>query len=73
MKSVPLANFAIALTKLKLRTALVRLRRGSLAGVAQRLPTSLLDDVRIAASDELAHRGLHVIAQRPPRSRKKVA
>ena len=73
MKSVPLADFAIALTKLKLRTALVRLRRVGLSRVAERLPTSLLDDVRIAATDELALRGLHVIAHRPLRSRNKVA
>jgi hypothetical protein len=55
----------IELTKLKLRSALVRLRRTGLLRVAEKLPTELLDDLRVAATEELARRGLHVITQQP--------
>ena len=67
-----MADLIVELAKLKLRSALVRLRRVSLARLAEKLPTSLLDDARIAATEELARRGLHVITHRP-RFRQKVA
>ena len=69
MKVVPLADFLVELAKPKLRSAVVHLRRVSLARIAKKLPTELLDDVRIAATEELALRGLHVITHRS-RSRK---
>ena len=69
MKVAPLADFLVELAKPKLRSAVVRLRRVSLARIAKKLPTDLLDDARIAATEELALRGLHVITHRS-RSRK---
>jgi hypothetical protein len=69
MKIVPLAEFLVELAKPKVRSALGRLRRVGLARVAVKLPTELLDDARIAATEELARRGLHVITHRS-RSRK---
>ena len=72
MRVVPLADFLVELAKPKLRSVGVRLRRVSLARIAKKLPTELLDDVRLAATDELARRGYHLIMPRP-RSRKKVA
>ena len=63
------ADLLVELSKRKLRSALVHLRRAGLARVAEKLPTKLLDDARIAATEELARRGLHVITHRP-RSRK---
>ena len=68
MKSVP-ADLLVELAKLKLRSALVRLRRAGLVRLAEKLPTDLIDDARIAATEELARRGLHVITHRS-RSRK---
>ena len=71
MRTAPLADLFVAQAKLKLRSALVHLRRTGLSRVAEKLPTELLDDARIAATEELAQRGLHVIT---PRSRtRKVA
>ena len=67
--TAPMADLMVELAKLKLRSALVRLRRAGLARVAEKLPTELLDDARIAATEELARRGLHVITHRT-RSRK---
>lgn len=54
----------VELAKLKLRSALVQLLRTNLSRVAAKLPTELLDDARIAATEELAQRGLHVITHR---------
>lgn len=68
MRSVS-TDLLVELAKLKFRSALARLRRTSLARVAVKLPSELLDDVRIAATEELARRGLHVITHRS-RSRK---
>jgi len=42
-----------------------RLWRGGLARIAAALPTELLDDARLAATEELARRGYHVIMHRP--------
>jgi len=64
MRSVA-ADLLVELAKLKFRSALVHLRRTSLARIAEKLPTELLDDARIAATEELAQRGLHVITHRP--------
>lgn len=63
------ADLLVELAKLKLRSALVHLRRAGLARLAVKLPTALLDDARIAMTEELARRGLHVITHRA-RSRK---
>ena len=60
----PLTGLFVELAKLKLRAAGVKLRRDVFARVAEKLPTDLLDDARIAATEELAHRGLHVITHR---------
>jgi len=68
MRSVPV-DVLVDLSKLRLRAALVHLRRIGLVRVAATLPTALLDDGRIAATEELARRGFHVITYRP-RSRK---
>lgn len=59
------ASLLAELAKLKLRSALVQLRRVGLSRVAEKLPTELLDDARIAATEELARRGYHVITRRP--------
>ena len=72
MRIMPLADFLVELAKPKLRSARVRFRRAGLAHIAKKMPTELLDDTRIAATDELARRGYHLIMPRP-RSRKKVA
>ena len=72
MRAVPIAHIFVELAKLKLRSALIHLRRFGLSCVAEKLPTVLLDDARIAATEELARRGLHVITHRP-RFRQKVA
>ena len=63
MRGVP-ADLFVELAKLKFRAALIHLRRIGLARVAEKLPTVLLDDARIAATEELARRGLHVITHR---------
>ena len=62
--TAPMTGILIELAKLKLRSAIVRLRRTGLARVADKLPTKLLDDVRIAATEELARRGYHLITHR---------
>ena len=69
MRGSPATELAIELAKRKLRSTLVRLRRTVLERLAVKLPSSLLDDVRIAATEEMARRGLHVITHRS-RSRK---
>ena len=63
MRTVPV-DLLVELAKLKLRSALVRLRRTGLARFAEKLPTELLDDARIAATEELARRGYHLITHR---------
>jgi len=57
----PLAGLIADLAKLKIGAVV-------LARVAVKLPTDLLDDARIAATDELALRGYHVITHRSRRS-----
>ena len=47
------------------RSALLQVRRAVLARAASKLPADLLDDARLAATEELAHRGIHVITHRP--------
>jgi uncharacterized protein YfaA (DUF2138 family) len=64
MRDQPIAGIFVELAKLKLRSALVHLQRVGLSRLTEKLPTALLDDVRIAATDELALRGLHVITHR---------
>lgn len=66
---IALADFVVELTKPRLRAAIINLRRRVLSRAAAKLPTALLDDARIAATEELARRGLHVITHRPDRSR----
>ena len=68
MRSVS-TDLLVELGKLKLRSTFARFRRVGLARAAKKLPTGLLDDVRIVATEELARRGLHVITHRS-RSRK---
>ena len=63
MRSIT-ADLLVELATLKLRAAVMQLRRISLAHIAARLPTSLLDDARMATTEELARRGLHVITHR---------
>jgi hypothetical protein len=70
VRTEPLAGLIAELTKLKIEAAYLRLRRSVLARIAAELQTDLLDDARIAATDELARRGYHVITRRP---RRKVA
>lgn len=53
-----------------LRATLVGLRRAALARLAAKLPTRLLDDARIAMTDELARRGYHLIPRSRPQARK---
>lgn len=65
MRAEPLASLLGELAKLKIEAAYLRLRRTVLARIADKLPTDLLDDARIAATDELARRGYHVITYRP--------
>ena len=72
MRVATLADLLVDLAKPKLRSAVVHLRRISLARIAKKMPTELLDDARIAATDELARRGYHLIMPRS-RPRKKVA
>ena len=70
MSTPLLVDLFAELAKQKLQAALVRVRREALARFAEKLPMGILDDIRIAATDELALRGLHVITRRP---RQKVA
>ena len=72
MTPVDADHLLLELAKQKLRSVAVRLRRLGLARVAVKMSTQLLDDVRIAATEELAKRGLHVITHRAC-SRRKVA
>ena len=69
MRPALLTDLAIELAKLKLEAIYLRVRRAGLARFVSRLSTDLLDDARLAATEELARRGLHVITHRP-RSRK---
>lgn len=64
------ADFVVELARLKLRSVYQRVRRDGLARIAAKLPTELLDDARIAVTEEMARRGLHVITHR---TRRKVA
>jgi hypothetical protein len=63
-------DLVIELAKVKLDAVYVRARRAGLAKLASKIATDLLDDVRLAATEELARRGVHVITYRPPRSRR---
>ena len=65
MRATLASDLIIELSKLKLRSALGRLRRNVLARAAAKLSTVLLDDARLAATEELARRGVHVITYRP--------
>jgi hypothetical protein len=56
---------------MKFRSALIRIQREALARLAAKLPTRLLDDARIAMTDELARRGYHLIPRSRPQARKK--
>lgn len=69
MSGERLRELLVELAKRKIESASLLLRRGVLARIAAKLPTDLLDDARIAATEELARRGYHVITHRP-RSRK---
>ena len=63
----PVVELLAELAKLKVQAAYVRLRRAVFARLAGKLPTAILDDARIASTDELARRGVHVITRRPTR------
>jgi hypothetical protein len=65
----PVTELLVELARLKLRSAAWRLRRLGLDRLVRKLPTDLLDDARIAATEELARRGLHVITHRPRSSK----
>jgi hypothetical protein len=64
----PATSLAIELL-IKLDAVYVRARQAGLTKLASKLATDLLDDVRLAATEELARRGVHVITYQP-RSRK---
>lgn len=70
MRSEPVVELFAELAKLKAEAAYVGLRRAVLARLAQKLSTGLLDDARIAFTEELSRRGVHVITHR---QRRKVA
>lgn len=70
MSSSLATDLVIELVKLKLDAVYVRARRAGLTKLASKLATDLLDDVRLAATEELARRGVRVITYRPPRSRR---
>jgi len=70
VKADSIAGLIADLAKLKIESAYVRLRRDLFMKIAAKLPTDLLDDARIATTDELARRGYHVITNR---SKRKVA
>ena len=59
-----LAGLCVELTKIKLEAVYLRARRAGLARIASTLASTILDDVRLAATEELARRGLHVITHR---------
>ncbi|HSX22543.1 MAG TPA: hypothetical protein VLE97_07205 [Gaiellaceae bacterium] len=65
MTPEPIVDLFVELAKLKVGAAYTRLQRAVLASLAEKIPTVLLDDVRIATTDELARRGVHVITRRP--------
>jgi len=66
MRRLPesMTGLLIEMTKIKLDAVYLRLRRAGLDRLAASLPTDLLDDVRLAATEELGRRGLHVITHR---------
>ena len=70
MSARPATDLVVELVKVKLDAVYVRARRAGLAKLASKLATNLLDDVRLAATEELARRGVHVITYRPARSRR---
>lgn len=65
MRSSPATGLVIELLKIKLDAVYVRARRAGLTRLAGTLATDLLDDMRLAATEELARRGVHVITYRP--------
>ena len=71
MSARPATDLVVELLKVKLDTVYMRARRVGLAKLASKLATDLLDDVRLAATEELARRGVHVITYRS-RSGKRV-
>ena len=70
MSAHPATDVVVELLKVKLDTVYRHVRRVGLAKLASKLATDLLDDVRLAATEELARRGVHVITYRPTRSRR---
>lgn len=58
-------DLLVELAKIKLEAVYLRARRAALARIAGKLATDLLDDIRLAVTDELARRGYHVITHRP--------
>ena len=68
MRPSPAADLVAEFAKAKIRAAAVQIRRALLARA--KLPTDLLDDARLAATEELARRGFHVITH--PRARKTI-
>ena len=70
MSSSLATDLVVELVKVKLDAVYVRARRAGLEKLASKLATNLLDDVRLAATEELARRGVHLITSRPSRSRR---
>lgn len=72
MRAKLLTDLLVELAKIKLDATYLRMRRAGLARIASKLAPTLLDDIRLAATEELARRGLHVITfrTRSPRSTK---
>jgi hypothetical protein len=60
-----LTDLIVELAKVQLEVVYLRARRAVLTRIAQRTSMTLLDDIRLAATEELAHRGLHVITYQP--------
>jgi 2-iminoacetate synthase ThiH len=52
------------LVKLRFEEAYQRLWRVGLVAIVEKMSTELLDEVRIAMTEELARRGIHVITHR---------
>lgn len=65
MRTGSITRLVAELARIKIEAAYIRARRSVLARIAADLPTDLLDDARIAATEELARRGYHVITHRP--------
>ena len=58
-------DLLVALAKAQIGAVCRRVRRATFAKVASRLSLDVLDDARLAATEEMARRGVHVMTHRP--------